>query len=233
MKTFVIALKGNRYSESRAQACIESAGKFNHNLDIDIFYGTDIEHAHGTMKKRGLKWTWAHNNNRARICPKTKLYQKPYGTTDLRAKIGCSMSHMSLWQKCIEINEPILILEHDVIFIRELPEFNFRGLCMINDPNGATRKGKWWSDYMKKRGTNGVHKKTLIQDPRNVPDGLAGNSAYLIKPFVAQEAINKFYELGVWPNDATLCVQLFPYMEEYYPFITKVNQTYSTSKMMR
>lgn len=235
MRAFVITLKGNKYSEKKAAECIKSASRYIHgpHLEPEIFYGVDKEHANQVMKDYGLKWTWAHNNNKFRICPITKLQQKPYGATDIRAKIGCSMSHFQLWRKCVEINKPILILEHDSVFIRYLPAFNFKGLCMINDPDGATRNGKWWSNHMKKRETEGVHKKTLVPGPKMVPDGLAGNSAYLIKPFAAQELVDKFYELGVWPNDATMCVQLFPYLEEYYPFITKVNQTYSTSKMMR
>jgi len=28
--------------------------------------------------------------------------------------IGCAMSHLCLWNKCIEINEPIIIMEDDV-----------------------------------------------------------------------------------------------------------------------
>jgi len=82
---------------------------------------------------------------------------------------------------------------------------------------------------MKTRGAMGVHPKTPNTMGPMVPDGLAGNSAYVIKPFAAQELINKYHELGVWPNDATMCIQLFPYLEEYYPFITKVEQEISTS----
>ena len=84
---------------------------------------------------------------------------------------------------------------------------------------------------MVKRGTTGVHEKTWVTSPneRNIPDGLAGNSAYAIKPWAAQQLITKYHELGVWPNDATMCKQLFPYLEEYYPFITKVEQEKSTS----
>lgn len=30
-----------------------------------------------------------------------------------KAAIGCAMSHLSLWNKCIELNEPIIIMEDD------------------------------------------------------------------------------------------------------------------------
>lgn len=84
---------------------------------------------------------------------------------------------------------------------------------------------------MIKRGGQGVFEKTWVTtlEERHIPDGLAGNSAYVIKPWAAQELVDKYYELGVWPNDATMCKQIFPYLEEYYPFVTKVVQTKSTT----
>lgn len=229
MKAFVITLKNNSYSEKSANNCIESAKKFK--FYIKKFYGVDKEHANDVMGYYGLKWTWANNNLGKITCQKTGLTHFPYTTSDLRAKIGCSMSHYLLWKKCIELDEPILILEHDAIFLRELPNFKFKGICQINDPAGATRKGTWWSQQMINRNNIGVHEKTWIttENERNIPDGLAGNSAYVIKPWAAEELLNKFHNIGVWPNDAMMCKQLFPYLEEYYPFITKVNQTQSTT----
>lgn len=227
MKAFIITLEGNSYSNKVANRCIESAKKYN--INVEKFPAVDRDTAEDCMKSFGLKWTWADNNTRITYCPITKLRQHPYG--NLKSKIGCSMSHFLLWKKCIKLNEPILILEHDAVFVSPLHPFDFKGICQINDPRGATSKGKWWSDYMIKRGTKGVHEKTWIRKPneRYIPDGLAGNSAYVIKPWAAEELINKFYELGVWPNDATICKQLFPYLEEYYPFVTRVEQEQSTT----
>ena len=230
MKAFVITLKDNDYSENKADECIKSAA--NHGLHVMKWYGVDKERAEQVMNENGLKWTWAKNNTTNDICPITGLQQFPYTAKDINAKIGCSMSHLKLWHLCVEFDEPILILEHDAVFVRGLPkDIEFNGICQINDPMGATRKGQWWCKQMQKRGTTGAHEKTWITtvSERLIPDGLAGNSAYMIKPWAAQELIDKTYELGVWPNDATMCKQLFPYLEEYYPFITKVNQTQSTT----
>jgi GR25 family glycosyltransferase involved in LPS biosynthesis len=141
------------------------------------------------------------------------------------------MSHYLLWRRCTSLDEPILILEHDAVFIRELPDFEFKGICQINDPKGGGRNGRRLSEQMKRKGVVGVQPKTSNTNDPRIPDGLAGNSAYVIKPFAAQELINKYHELGVWPNDATMCIQLFPYLEEYYPFITRVEQEISTSSI--
>ncbi len=229
MKAFVITLKGNVYSETKANECIASANKFG--LMVERVYGVDKENAEAVAAENGLKWSWAKDNKENDICPITGLHQFPYTAADIRAKIGCSMSHFLLWKKCVELDEPILILEHDAVFLRALPDIEFKGICQINDPLGATRKGAWWHNEMIKRGGEGVFEKTWITTPneRHIPDGLAGNSAYMIKPWAAQELVIKFYELGIWPNDATINKQVFPYLEEYYPFITKVNQTQSTT----
>lgn len=234
MKAFVITLFDNAYSNKKADECIASAAKFG--LEVTKRFGTNKEYGVKEMESHRLEWTWANDNTKSTTCPTTGLLKFPYtaanGTlANLTSKIGCSMSHFLLWRHCVDLDEPILILEHDAVFLRPLPDFDFKGICMINDPTGATPRGKWWADQMKKRGGQGVFEKTWIRSPneRHIPDGLAGNSAYVIKPWAAQELIDKYHELGVWPNDATMCKQLFPYLEEYYPFITKVNQTQSTS----
>ena len=230
MEALVITLLGNKYSQQKAEECIASAAKFG--TEVVKWAGVDRETAEEDMLAFGLKWTWAKNNTANDVCELSGLQQFPYTAADIRAKIGCSLSHWTLWRYCVAIDEPILILEHDAVFIRPLPEdIEFNGICQINDPAGATPKGKWWHDQMVARGEEGVFEKTWIRQPheRSIPDGLAGNSAYMIKPWAAQELINKFKELGVWPNDATICKQIFPYLEEYYPFITKVVQTQSTT----
>ena len=64
----------------------------------------------------------------------------------------------------------------------------------------------------------------------NVPDGLAGNSAYIITPSAAKKATELQKSIGIWPNDALLCKQLFPrQLKSYYPYITKVVQKKSTT----
>lgn len=229
MKAFVITLKNNTYSETKSSECIASADSFD--IAVERFYGVDKVQAEQVMSDHDLAWKWAKNNTENDICPISGLHQFPYQAADFRAKKGCSMSHYLLWKKCIELDETILILEHDAVFLRRLPDFEFKGICQINDPSGATRKGHWWSQQMIARGGFGAFEKTWVtsESERDVPDGLAGNSAYVIRPWAAQELIDKTHELGLWMNDAIMCKQLFPYLEEYYPFITKVNQTISTS----
>ena len=220
MDAVIIALRGNEYSQARAKQCIESA-----DIDIEVFDAIGKDRAREVMQTHGLKWTWANNNTAAATCPLSGLKQHPYG--QLEAKIGCSMSHYLLWRRCAQIGKPMLILEHDAVFVRPLPDVDFNGICMINDPSGATPLGDYWSDMMAARGP-GLFPKTRVM-PKGKPDGLAGNSAYMIKPWAADELVEAFHKYGVWPNDATMCIQLFPYLEELYPFVTTVNQSISTT----
>lgn len=224
---------GSQYSIEKAKACMNSASKFDHDylFDISIFKSPEITTARDEMQKYNLKWTWADNNTQEMICPLSGLIQRPYIGANLEAKIGCFMGHFLLWKECVLTNSQMLILEHDSIFIAPLQKNDYI-LCQINDPAGATRLGQWWSDKIKNRGTKGIHLKTEIPSDKNVPDGLAGNSAYIISPKIAKQMIDLTYYYGVWPNDALMCRQLLPNtLQEIYPFVTKVNQQRSTSSL--
>jgi GR25 family glycosyltransferase involved in LPS biosynthesis len=195
MKAYVITLTGHAYSEACAARCIQSAAHIG-GVMVERFEAIDQARASHALKTRGLTWTWAHGNTTPRRCPTTGLWQHPYAGANLLAKIGCTLSHLLLWERCIELNEPLLILEHDAVFVRTFPVFDFRGICQINDPRGATRAGSWWSDLMIKRATVGVHAKTIVFD-EHIPDGLAGNSAYVINPRSAQQLVATIERLGV------------------------------------
>ena len=34
--------------------------------------------------------------------------------------IGCSLSHIELWKKCVELNEPIIVIEDDIKFTKDI-----------------------------------------------------------------------------------------------------------------
>lgn len=219
MKAYCIRLERNLYSESAAARCLASAAA--HGVKVELFDATPAAIAIELMSEYGLIWTWAKDNTADDACPRTGLKQHPYRTKDFRMRVGCAMSHYRLWIECATLDEPILILEHDAVFLRPLPELNLtHGAAMLNNPEGATPRGKWWKDQILAKGY-GIHDKTVIfEDGR--PDGLAGNSAYVITPEAAGKCIRNYETLGVWPNDATLCRQLVSGLREVYPFVTEV-----------
>jgi GR25 family glycosyltransferase involved in LPS biosynthesis len=224
MKAFVITLRGNDYSEACAERCIASGAR--HGIDVLVFNAVDKAAAESALAQEGLWWTWPRAA--PDVCPHTGLKRHVYKTADRRARIGCAMSHYMLWKVCVGADEPIMILEHDTVFLRGLPELPGKfGAIMLNNPDGATPKGRWWKQQIEAKRP-GVHEKTVVfTDGR--PDGLAGNSAYIISPRAALACMDAYRMFGVWPNDATLCRQLVPGLMEVYPFVTEVRQTQSTS----
>ena len=212
MEAYVITIEGNEYSERAAQRCIDSA-----NIPVEIRKAVDAEEAPYALQELGIKWTWGAGYN--------GMKHKPYGGNN-DARIGCFLSHYLLWYRCSLMDEPMLILEHDAVFIRPFEEFEFDSICQINDPLGATPRGDWWSERMEARGP-GVWPKTKVFDYTR-PDGLAGNSAYVIKPHAAQRLVELVDEIGAWPNDAIMCRQLVDGLQEHYPFITEVRPERST-----
>jgi len=214
MKAYVITIRGHEYSERVAQRCIDSA-----NIEVERYDAVTPENALKVMAGHGLEWTWDTG------CPITGLAHHSYGC-DLLPLIACSMSHYGLWLQCSLGTENMLILEHDAVFVKPFVEFPFSTICMINDPMRATPRGNWWHDLMIKRGA-GIWNKTTVFDS-NRPDGIAGNSAYVITPYAAEHMVELYKALGAWPNDATMCRQLVPHMQEHYPFITEVRADMST-----
>lgn len=228
MKAYVITILGHEYSEASAQRCIASGQA--QGIDVDIFPAITPATVESLLVQEQLVWGWANNNTEKTVCPITGLEQFPYTSKNLLVKVSCSMSHYQLWKRCTELNEPILILEHDAVFVRPLPDIEFEGAIQINDPRGGGYKGKQHSDIMSSRGTEGMHSLTRKRPiDSNIPDGFSGNSAYIVKPWAAQQFIEAYKKYGIWPNDATICLQLFPWLQEYYPFVTVVKQTQSTS----
>ena len=214
---FVITLRGNEYSERVAARCIKTAKDIG-GIEVKYFNAVTADNAVKVMEGHGLKWTWGEDG--------AGLKHHSYGGSEA-ARIGCAMSHYALWEKCAWSGKPLLILEHDSVFIRAFDEFEFKGICQINDPAGATPMGVWWQDRMTKGGRLGAWPKTRIFDDSR-PDGLAGNSAYVIQATHALMLMELVRDIGVWPNDASMCRQLIPDLEEYYPFITRVEPEQST-----
>lgn len=189
------------------------------------------------------QWTWPLEDKHSGFCIKTGLYKKPYKANDQNKVIACAISHMVLWQLSIEIDEPILILEHDSIFIDKFtlsrlgtnPQI---GVCSINDPAGATRKASVYRQSLlmnRVPDENGdiqpVKARRVDQtSDRILPQGLPGNSAYVIMPWFAKKVMEKVQDIGLWPNDALLCRELFePHVFAHPLFFTTLSGVQSTT----
>lgn len=217
MKAFVITIEGHNESQLHADKCIQSVINTYSEIDIEKFKAITPE----TMWK--VDWKWPYTKKKT--CPTTGLLLKAYKTYDMNKRIAAAGSHYRLWQKCIELNEPIMILEHDAIFTRQFIPFEFDGLAIsINDPDHATFNSKLYSNI----NNSGAQEVPWVAD-QTIPQGLPGHSAYIIKPQGAKQIIELQNNIGWWPNDAIMCKQLCPWLRVYKPYYTKVQGIKSTT----
>jgi len=96
---------------------------------------------------------------------------------------GCFLSHYYLWKKCVELNEPIIVWEDDIMISRgyEPVEFDEVMILALGHP---TKSVRW------------MH---LLENPSGDPAALVysspsmpGACGYAIKPAAAQKLLNKF-----------------------------------------
>ena len=93
----------------------------------------------------------------------------------------------------------------------------------------ATRKSKLYHDKILESPSFFQPVPTI--DEFNVPQGLAGNSAYVMKPRGAQKMLDLAKEHGMWPNDALMCKQLIPEIGVTRNFYTRIQGLRSTTTL--
>lgn len=100
---FIIYVENNYTSLSLANRCLESCKKINYTASLWPGFdgtGNDILIPDHIRNQSWYKWLKI-----------TDHYQS-------LTEIAVSLSHISLWVKCMELDQPIVILEHDAIMIK-------------------------------------------------------------------------------------------------------------------
>ena len=158
MKAFIIILKGHEPSEAFGRVAMRSGKQFGWDVvDFDAIDGRKTSFA-----DHGLKVT--------------TISKKAQRTLDRPGQRGASLSHYTLWKKCIELNEPIGIFEQDVIFQKPWNNnTNFQDLLRLDilQEGKDHGTGRWWQ---------GAH-------------------AYIVKPEGAKKMVEWFHNYGAWPCD--------------------------------
>jgi glycosyl transferase family 25 len=96
-KVYLIVLEKHLPSEQLAKECLLSAKKFNWSIEVfSAINGNTITEQ--TWLDYGLKSS-GHR-------PADLMY---------KGAQGCFLSHWTLWHRCIDLNEPIIILEQDAV----------------------------------------------------------------------------------------------------------------------
>lgn len=228
MKAFIISLVNNHEATIATRMVIESIERTQSQIESIILPATvpdTIDQDLTALQCQNVKWTFPVNASEDRLDMVTGLYLEHYKTANLQNRIACMISHMRCWQKAIDLDETIMVLEHDALFTRQfkfsdLTDDFKNGIIGLNDPRGATRKASLFHEKVSSR--MGLQPVPDLED--NYPHGLAGNSAYIITPTAAKKVMNKVKEIGMWPNDAIMCRQIFPWMQVVYPYYTTIQK---------
>lgn len=238
MKAYVITMSDHTESALMTTHLIDSIDSTGTNLKVEIHeatqpntLGKDISETFG----RHVPWTWPTDSSQDCVDLHTGLYKRKYESTDQQRVQACAISHFALWKKCFEDNVPYVILEHDAFFLKKFDPTKYIhkkwGVIGLNNPLGNTRKASAFDAHVKAQG-KGIHDAPNVDGSREIPlpQGLAGNSAYMIKPHAAKKLLDKIDEIGMWPNDAIMCKQLFPgLLKVVYPYYTDTQKNVSTT----
>jgi len=189
--SYIISMKGVPVSESLTEECLNSAKKFGINPEIfPAIHGKQIDHE---WKKNNLK-DFKFNQRIKKLNP---------------GAIGCLISHLLLWKKSIEINKPILILEHDALIIRPIPHSlvaRFTEVCNLD------RLSRLTTDYDNKVQENNGEDVTVFMKRRPNVSGLElynkahikGAHGYIVKPQGAQRLVDWVWAAGVLAADVSI-----------------------------
>lgn len=232
MKAKIITLRDNKFSVAAAEKTISSSEKVGNDFVPEVYDAITPEMVDDKMKEHRLTWNYPSAGEEYDM--KSGLKKSAYQTSRINKRIGCFLSHYEQWKLCAESGEPMIVLEHDALFtakvdvdMLEKSSYNIIGL---NNPMGATRRANLFDQQVKQRPEGVVSCPKVDLD--HVPQGLAGNSAYYIKPEGAKKMLELVNEFGAWPNDAIMCRQLLGgKLGVTNPYYTKVQGLVSTTSL--
>tara|TARA_Y100000389_G_C17459310_1_gene520477 strand:- start:1231 stop:1932 length:702 start_codon:yes stop_codon:yes gene_type:complete len=201
MKAFVIYVSTSDKSVKSANRT-QTIFKNNLNIDVSLFKGINTDNVWQTFIDSNFNI----------------LDVKRFGAGSIDAEIATFFSHYNLWIKCLQLDTPILILEHDAILNNTKIDSsileNFKGdLLNLGEPNwGSFYYGNFKSEWLSKQ--SGVRKREICKNEHdtyqiwNTADGLChcdtlwlfGAHSYLLNPSGAIKLVEATKN-GILPAD--------------------------------
>lgn len=240
-KAYVIRMSDNEHSVNCHKNLVQSIIETNTNVVPIEFEATQpkdiLDHKTEVFGSSPVMWSWPQTEIEDRTHLTTGLFMRHYKAVDQKRVVAAALSHYRLWKKCVEDDEPIIVLEHDAYFTRRLDPGEFKdskwGAIGLNDPRGATRKGSKFHEMVQLMG-KGLQQVPIIDNENDppLPMGLAGHSAYMLRPYAAKELLDTVRSVGMWPNDAVMCIQLFRWIRVVNPYFTTIQRGVSTTTQL-
>ena len=193
MKMFIITMTDNERSVQVAERCIKSGIKFDAYIKKHKAYTPQNCNVYEELKK--LKYS-----EKGFI----EKYSRPENC------IAGFLSHHSLWKKCIRLNEPIVIFEHDAVLVGEIPQLQMFDILSLGKPS-----------YGKFNTPKFIGYGSLVSKPY-----FPGAHAYRITPKGAQELIDESLH-SARPTDIFIHSSKFT-LGEYYPWPVEARDSFTT-----
>lgn len=231
MKAYAIVIKDNDVSELGYETLVKSSEAMGNTFEIERYDAVTPDLAINRLRDVGVKWNYPWDKSVRDMA--SGLLKSPYPTKNRNARIACALSHYNLWKKCHSSDETFLIMEHDAVWKKKLSEWvtvdPIYDIIGINDPRGATRRSRQFHDLLQAR--EALVNRPPVIDEDYVPQGIAGNSAYVMNTSGASKMLKLVKEYGLWPNDALMCRQLVKTLGTSKTYYTGVQGLPSTTSL--
>jgi len=202
MKTYIIYNEELPYSKKIAQECLNSFSSYE-GWEPELYRGCSPL----TLKIFNTKYKMKTNR-------KNKIR---HDSNKFKSKKACFYSHYTLWLKCIELDEPISILEHDTECVLSVNNINFKdieGVLQLTTESvleSNTWQGQNFPQDLKLLREKGpgifpTHSSHKLEGYRCV----AGNTGYCISPKAAATIVAECKKFGWHQNDLIMTTKLFP-----------------------
>ncbi len=164
-----------------------------------------------------------HDNNKG-FCDEINS-KLPHCTNLTRAEIGCFASHYFLWQKCVTLNSPIVVLEDDLIIDKSFPHYLVHASNYID-------KCRYIKLYGLKQERKISSVKTISEQIKlgYYQKGPSGAQGYIISANGAHAFLSGIRKINIPVDDYMYLYQIhynLPYV--LFPFCIKPNDNLSST----
>jgi hypothetical protein len=181
MKAFIITLENNPGSREAAAVCLESALK--HGYCAELFRASTGVDGVQMLSSEGIAPVTANERASEVLRSHQAAWLSKPGT------IGCYASHYRLWKLCAELDEPIVVFEHDALVLAPFPAIDWEGVLHFECEGNLTRVGTDWASGDRMETGTGVYR--LGFSPAELPElvCIPCCHAYAIKPHAARALV--------------------------------------------
>ena len=182
-KAYIIRIKGNDTSENAAKNCADSCDKAGMPCEYwDAYNGLAEE-----IQK-------PDHHNSIMDCVKV---------TDhflTRGEVACALSHISLWARCVLLDKPIVIFEHDAVCLQPYVQHNmYNSICFLGSQESFRPEDQSTGKLIPWHASNGPNVHFICRA-----------HAYAIDPAVAKNMLAEVIRRGIYaPADIMIQADLF------------------------